>query len=58
MEKEQITLERLFQQFDNNQNGTLTLKELTQLIQFLNINVNKNQIKIFFQALDVDRKST
>lgn len=54
--REQVQLERLFFDFDEEQNGTLSLAQFSNLVYFLRIDANKQQIRIFFEKVDMDRK--
>ena len=54
--REQVQLERLFFDFDEDQNGTLSLAQFSNLVYFLRIDANKQQIRIFFEKVDMDRK--
>jgi Ca2+-binding EF-hand superfamily protein len=55
--RERIQIERLFFDFDETEDGTLTLSELTRLIYFLRINANKGSIKLLFEAIDYEKKN-
>ena len=54
--REQVQLERLFFDFDEEQSGTLSLAQFSNLVYFLRIDANKQQIRIFFEKVDMDRK--
>lgn len=54
--RESIPLDRLFFDFDENQTGTLELRQLSNMVAFLRILASKHQLKTLFDAIDYDRK--
>ena len=56
IERERLQIERLFFDFDQKQMGFLELADFNQMVLFLRIPTNKHQIKICFQAIDIQKK--
>lgn len=56
MNKDKMPLERLFFEHDTDGSQTLNLREFYELITTLEINSNKQQNKILFQAIAVEDK--
>ena len=47
-------LEKLHQDFDRNQSGTLTIDEVTTMVAKLKISVERKYIDPFFKIVDAD----
>ena len=56
MNKYKMLLERLFFEHDTDRSQNLNLREFNELITTLEINNNKQQNKILFQAIAVEDK--
>ena len=56
MIKEHVQPERIFFDSDENQSSTLDLAQFTKMVYSLKINSNKKQIRVFFDAIDMDQK--
>ena len=52
LNREHVALERVFFDFDSDQRGSLRLNEFSQMLHFLKINSNKQQVKLLFDAID------
>lgn len=56
LNKEHVSLARLFQDFDIKADGTLNLEQFSKLFEFLHIRLNKKETKIIFDEINFDRK--
>ena len=56
LNKEHVSLARLFQDFDLKADGTINLEQFSKLFEFLHIRLNKKETKIIFDEINFDRK--
>lgn len=56
VKREKIQIDRLFFDFDDNQSGSLEVRQLSNLLQFLKVSATKHQLHNFFDAIDLKKK--
>lgn len=54
--KENMALQRIFFDFDTRSDGTLSFEEFHNMFNFLNIRLNKKELKIVFDEIDFEGK--
>ena len=56
LNKEHVSLRRLFQDFETRADGTLNLEEFSKMFEFLRMRLNKKETKIIFDEINFDKK--
>ena len=52
------SLQKIFFDFDSRSDGSLRLDELNEMLNFLQVNINKTEVKKLFEEMDYDKKGT
>ena len=56
LNKEHVSLRRLFRDYDTRADGTLNLEEFNKMFEELSIRLNKKETKIIFDEINFDKK--
>jgi Ca2+-binding EF-hand superfamily protein len=54
--RENVSIGKLFLDFNINRDGVMGLGELQRMVEFLGISINKKQLRMFFEQLDFEQK--